>query len=172
MSNNAPIHSCILELPYPVVKTGGTNSQYGKLLFQDYAGMFGEMTAITKYFYQHTIIKKENAELANSLECISMVEMKHLEILGELIHKFGEDPRFMGMNGRKWSYWNGGYVSYEKNIRGFLKANIEGEEIAIREYGMRIKQIDDPQVRKILERIILDEKHHIKIFDKYLIQYS
>lgn len=50
----------------------------------------------------------------------------------------------------------------------YLIINIESEEKAIASYLKRIEQINDAYVHKVLERIILDEEHHIKIFRQLL----
>lgn len=163
--------SCELNLPYPAIKTEGRNPYFAALLMQDYAGRNSEMTAINQYFYQHLIVTDENRRLAETLECISIVEMHHLHILGELIVLLGGNPQFR-TDGRRGYYWRGDYVSYTQNIRRFLENNITAERNAISAYKIRYRQITDDGVRKNLERIILDEEHHIELFEHALKEYT
>ena len=39
--------------PYPVVEEIKPDYQLGKALYNSYAGMYGELTAITQYIYEH-----------------------------------------------------------------------------------------------------------------------
>ena len=49
-----------------------------------------------------------------------------------------------------------------------LKNNIKVEEIAIKNYKDIIKYANDEIITDIINRIILDEEHHIKIFKSIL----
>ena len=49
-----------------------------------------------------------------------------------------------------------------------LKNNIKDEEIAIKNYKDIIKYANDEIITDIINRIILDEEHHIKIFKSIL----
>ncbi len=160
--------NCELNIAYPPVKTEGRNLRYAAILSQDFAGVVSEMTAITQYLYQHLIISSSNKELASALECIAVVEMHHLEMIGELITDLGGDPQFRVMGGKNRAYWSGRYPLYLQNPRRFLMENIKAEQQAIRTYRVNISQIDDMFVKKVLERIILDEENHIKIFEGFL----
>lgn len=161
-------YNCRLNIAYPPVKTEGRNLRFAAILSNDYAGMVSEMTAITQYLFQHFIIEDSNKELAAVLECIAVVEMHHLEIIGELITDFGGDPQFRVMGKRNNAFWSGRYPVYLKNPQRFIKEDIKSEQQAIRNYQMHISLIDDMYVKKVLERIILDEENHIKIFESFL----
>lgn len=158
--------SCTLNIPYPPVKTSGRSKRYAALLSGAFGGQVSEMTAITLYLYQHFISTDE--KLADTLSCIARVEMRHLDILGELISEYGALPRIGAQAGRGVRFWSGQYVSYETNPKVFLKKNIVAEEDAIYDYRRLIKQIDDENTMALLERIILDEEHHIKLFTELL----
>jgi len=158
---------CVLDLPYPDVEASGKNIRYANLLLNDYAGPNSELTAITQYFYQYFIVKAKDYDLSQSLECISIVEMRHMEMLGELITLLGGDPLLRTYSQGRTVYWRGNNISPEKNIQRFLTGNIEAEKKAIAAYRMRIRQIQDPKVQALLERIILDEEHHITLFEQY-----
>lgn len=160
--------NCHLDLPYPPVEVCAENPQYACLLSRDLAGAGGEMTAVCQYLYQHTITHSCSDELSAALECISQVEMHHMHILMELIEMLGGDPKYVSHTSTCSSEWSAGFVSYDKNMRRFLCANIEAEKKAIATYKKRICQISDPKVRAMLQRIILDEEYHIRIFQCFL----
>lgn len=159
---------CKLNISYPRIEVTEKNLKYANLLLNDFAGPFSEMTAINQYFYQHLIVDKEHKDIAEALECISMVEMHHLEMLGEIIVLLGGNPLPRIENGRNSRYWIGCDISPTQNIKKFLIENIKAEEGAIKAYKRRIAQIKDPKIVTILERIIMDEEHHLGIFQKFL----
>lgn len=149
-------------LPYPKIEVCEQNKRYATLLFNDYAGQKGELTATTKYFYQHLVI--QDADIAKFIMDVSIVEMQHLEMLGRLISAFGADPRLYGTK----YYWDAGFVSYDRNLISVLNKNIAQEYEAIEGYQKRMNQIDDEGARKVLARIIIDEQEHINAFKSCL----
>ena len=155
-------HNCILDIPYPEVTVCGKNPRYAALLTEDYAGQTSELTAITTYLFQHFICTDE--KISETLRCIAGVEMRHMGFLGELISKLGGCPRIGVQTGCNVRFWSGQYLCYDTNPRRFLKQNIAAERAAIADYRKRIDQICDRYVREVLERIILDEEHHIMLF--------
>jgi bacterioferritin len=64
------------------------------LLLEDYAGAVSELTAINQYFYHHLVFEDKYEDLAELEECISIIEMMHLELLGETILMLGVDPKY------------------------------------------------------------------------------
>lgn len=161
--------SCELNIPYPPVKTGGKNLFFASLLTNDYAGAISEMSAVSKYMFQRIVTS--NKKIADTLNCISIVEMRHMEFLGEIIRDFGGNPRLAVQSGCNTAFWNAQYVCYDTDPRTYLKDNIANERAAIASYNTRIKQINDISVQKVLERIILDEEKHIKLFNALLDEY-
>lgn len=159
---------CELNLPYPPIEVKGKNLCYAQLLQRDYTGKNGEMTAVTQYFYQHLTTKACNEALADELECVSIVEMRHLEMLGELIVLLGGVPVFRTTEGCVNTFWCGDNVQPTQNIKKFLQNNIAAEKIAIQNYRQHVMLIKDPKIQAVLERIILDEEHHIALFTKAL----
>lgn len=166
MSDN----SCRLDIPYPPVRTEGKNLRAAEILSVDLAGQVSEMSAITSYIFQHMII--DDRELSNALECISMVEMHHYELVGELIVCFGGCPRLAVQGGGNQRYWTGRFVSCQTEPASFLRVNIQNERAAINNYTAQIAQINDTGMQRVLERIILDEQHHIEIFSRFLEEYK
>ncbi len=94
---------------------------------------------------------------------IAKTEMHHHHLLGEAIYRLGGYP-IMGAR----TYWNGNMVNYTLDPRKFLQQNIAAEESAIMNYERTILNLDDECIKMMLERIILDEEIHIKIFKELL----
>lgn len=167
-NGNMPVNGCAADKPYPPVTVSGKDPAFAALLSEDYGGRAGELTAITQYFYQEIITEETDASLSKALECISMVEMTHMEMLGKLLLLLGGDPMIGTYGRRGFNPWSGSYPSYRQDIRRILRENIAAEEEAIRNYKTRIGQTNDENIRALLRRIILDEEEHIHIFRHFL----
>lgn len=148
------------ELAYPklVVERNLADS---RLLMPSYGGNASEITAIMTYSFQHFICPVK--EIAETMLGISAVEMKHMELLGEAITELGGYPIIGGR-----TYWNGSYVNYTLDTKKFLRQNILAEETAILGYERTILNLNQDSLKQLLERIIIDEEIHIKIFKELL----
>lgn len=153
-------------IPYPKVRVSKKDINLAKNLLYSYAGFISEDTAVHNYFFQSMMIDDE--EIKKILKEIAIVEMHHLEILGNLIYELGLTPKFISDN----IWFTGEYIDYEKDFKKVLNSNIKSEELAIANYELIINETDDIYVEHILKRIILDEKIHIEIFKKLLKYYE
>lgn len=145
-------------LPYPDIKVEKENIEYAKLLMYPYASMVSEDTATHLYMYQSFILDNN---IGRILENIAIVEMHHLEMLAKTINLLGLKPEYKSND----IPWTSNYVNYNTNLKDILKINIESETLAIKNYQNLIKVINDKYIKKMLERIIVDEEIHLKIFN-------
>lgn len=147
--------------PYPKIENIKQDYRFGKMLYDSYAGSYGELTAITQYVYEN-ITNEENKELRNVLMRVAMDEMHHLKILGELLVELGFIPYYMGSRNNKWC---SDRVKYKFScMEEMMKYNIQTEKMAIKEYERLIENTEDKCIKDILSRIIKDEENHIRIF--------
>lgn len=166
------IYKCAYPAPYPEVRVSGPNPKYAQLLLEDYAGMVSELTAVTQYTYHHFVLEEANKEVADLLSCTALVEMHHLEILAETIFMLGVDPRYRTIERNNTErYWEGTFVFYGTALCDRLTADVAGEWAAISNYRKHQRMIDDPYIKRTLERIILDELHHVGLFNQAIHKY-
>lgn len=158
---------CPPKPPLPPIRIERQNPEYARLLLMDYAGKFGELTALTQYFYQYLNTSQTHKQLSRDLKRISIAEMHHMERLGKLIVLLGGYPLLRTCPTGACSYWEGCYISPTQDIQKFLEENIQSERIAIKNYQQRIRQIQDRYIQAVLEEIIQEEEQHIEIFQKY-----
>ncbi|MEG6586896.1 ferritin-like domain-containing protein [Dendrosporobacter sp. 1207_IL3150] len=95
---------------------------------------------------------------------IAMEEMHHLNLLGQAISMLGVDPKFRTLTDNIASFWKASYVYYGSDICDRLSADIAAERSAISQYRYHVKLIDDPHIKALLERIIIDEEKHLRQF--------
>jgi len=162
-SGHGPRRFCELDIPYPEPRVVERNLYYAKLLLDDYSGPASELTAVHQYLYHYFTLDKEYPDVAELEECIAIVEMRHMELLAETILLLGGDPRFWYIRFRP-VYWNASLPYYGRGICDRLRADIAAEEEAIKNYRKHQEMIDDPHIKALLERIIMDEQHHLKLF--------
>ncbi|HHY40978.1 MAG TPA: bacterioferritin, partial [Syntrophaceticus sp.] len=90
----------------------------------------------------------------------------------ETIYQLGVDPRYRIIekdNAEK--YWDSSFVFYGTALCDRLTADLAGEWAAIANYRRHQNMIKDPYVKRILERIILDELHHVVLFNQVIEKY-
>jgi bacterioferritin len=157
--------------PYPKVDVAEPNPYYLQLIMDDYAGATSEYTAISQYLYHYFVTKDEKKELAELFENISITEMLHMEILAELIIQLGGEPVYMGGPSIMGNWWCGNLVYYGCSLCDRLHADLQAEYQAIETYEENIRVIQDKNIQKVLARIILDEKVHVKLFKEAIAKY-
>lgn len=155
----------LVNLPYPKPRVEKENIEFAKILSQDYAGMVSEDTAIHLYMYQSLILSDKNSSISDILHHIAIVEMKHLDLLGETIKLLGLAPKYVTYSQDNIKhFWTSSSVNYTTSLLNMLKQDIKAESIAIENYLSHKKCITDKYIRELLDRIILDEQRHLEIF--------
>lgn len=147
--------------PYPEPAVKGQSPEYAALLLEDYAGRVSEFTATAQYIYHHLVVPEGYEWIGDLLEDTAIVEMHHLELLGETIRLLGADPRYYAQDG---VYWTARHVAYREGLRQQLEADIEAERAAIAQYERHYALIADQHIRRLLARIIADEQLHLYLF--------
>lgn len=158
------------EGPYPEVKAEGRNRRYGQAMLSNVGGSVSEMGAIAVYLYGH-FTQPGFPEVAESLERISMVEMRHLGIFSELARQLGEDPRLWSPFRGVRRYWTPEYQRYPRRLEEFLRYALEDERTAIRKYTQQAGWIKDENIVANLRRIIADEEIHVQVLSCFLESY-
>ncbi len=120
------------------------------------ADLEGEHGAIIQYLI-HAYAMGEG-ELACEIEAIAREEMRHFDWLAEIIVELGGKPSLkrgkMRMEGKAVSDWMGQDVLLEED--------------AIAMYKQHIAAIDDPKIKRLLERILSDEESHRGDFQHFV----
>jgi bacterioferritin len=97
-------------------------------------------------------------EMACEIEAIARDEMRHLDWLAETIVELGGTPSLVRGTMRM-----GGAVVPE-----WMNNDVLLEEGAITHYEEHITAIDDPKIKRLLERILADEQAHHGSFEHFV----
>jgi len=123
------------------------------LLNQD---LEGEHAAIIQYL-THAYAMGEG-EMACEIEAIAREEMRHLDWLAETIVELGGIPSLergeMRMGG--------------KSVADWMRNDVLQEEDGMNLYRDHIKLIDEPRIKRLLERILSDEESHHSDFQHFV----
>lgn len=161
-----------INLPYPEPMIEMQNIEYANILLKDYAGAVSEFTAISLYVYQHFVSEDQYKDYAELIGGVSVTEMNHLELLGKTIKLEGIKPMYIDNASPHGKLWSPMCVNYTTYIIAMLKEDIKAEKKAIENYRYHISLIQDRHIIRLLERIILDEELHLKLFTQEYEKYS
>ena len=116
----------------------------------------GEHAAIIQYLV-HAYAMGEG-EMACEIEAIAREEMRHFDWLAETIASLGGTP----------SLNRGDMRTGGESVSDWMENNVLQEEDAISLYGEHIKAIGDPNIKRLLQRILSDEKSHRGDFEHFV----
>ena len=123
------------------------------LLTQD---LEGEHAAIIQYLV-HAYAMGEG-EMACEIEAIAREEMRHFDWLAETIVSLGGTP----------SLERGDMRTGGESVPDWMRNDVLQEKDAITLYEEHIKAIGDPRVKRLLQRILSDEKSHRGDFEHFV----
>jgi len=130
--------------------------QKGKIIEILNTDLQDEHGAIIQYLTHGYAIGE--GELACEIEGIARDEMRHLDWLAETIVKLGGQP----------SLERGTMNMAGKTVPAWMANNVGLEEGAMKNYAAHIKLIDDPEIKRLLQRILADEKAHRGKFEHFV----
>ncbi len=115
----------------------------------------GEHAAIIQYL-THAYAMGEG-EMACEIEAIAREEMRHLDWLAEAMVGLGGAP----------SLTRGEMRTGGQSVAHWMRNNVLQEQDAIAMYQEHIQAVADTRIRRLLERILSDEKSHRGDFDHF-----
>ena len=129
------------------------NDKIIALLNQD---LEGEHAAIIQYLvHAHAM---GEGEMACEIEAIAREEMRHFDWLAETIAGLGVTP----------SLERGDMRTSGESVSDWMKNDVLLEEDGIALYEEHIKTIDNPKIKRLLKRILSDEKSHRGDFEHFV----
>lgn len=150
--------------PWPSIEVVSQNKRYAAAMLSNIGACNSEMSAISLYVYNSIITKSYFFDIAECFHKISIVEMHHLNIFGELSIMLGADPRLWSYQNGSMRYWSPACNRYPTRIGALVTNALNGELEAIKKYQSQAQWIEDCNIKAILNRIIADELCHVEIF--------
>lgn len=157
--------TCASDVAYPSLEGVEEDAATLKIISSAYAGEEGELKAVLQYIYQHILFDNMGCKsYAAILRKIAIAEMKHLEILGELILKLGALPVYSYLPPYPINYYSARSVSYAKTPQKMILDDIAAEQCAIDAYTKMLCRLKNEQVAAVIQRIRMDETEHLATF--------
>lgn len=156
-------------VPYPKLENTSPDYHLGRMVYDAYAGSKSELTTILSYVFEY-LTNGDYDEVVAFLKMISKQEMKHLELLGEILVALGLEPYYMSTYGNKWCSDNVNVTFH--SLEEMLNFNIEMEKGAIEGYQHLMEMCGDESIKAVFARIIMDEESHVQIFEMLKEKYS
>jgi len=142
-----------------------TNPFYAEILQNLYAGDNCEVISYLQLCYQSSLLLPFESEIGKTFEQVANEDSLHMKLLSHYIVLYGGNPIFSNSQG----IWLGGRsVNYSKNIKSMLLSNIDLKENSLINYKTANAKIEDKNLKKLLNSIILDEETHLAKFKKCL----
>ncbi len=94
--------------------------------------------------------------------------MLHLELLGKTIMALGAQPIYCQNPPTAFNFYSAKYVTYSRNLVNMIEDDILSEKRAIALYVKMLTRLKDEQVKKIINRILEDERLHLQALKEIL----
>ena len=162
--------------PSPYPETGGIapSANTARLLTPlslDLASGSGEMTAVYQYAYQSILLQARHPALSETLMRIAIVEMHHMNLLGQMMVALGGSPRAVSYFSGRPTPWNGTMPCYTKEPRQMLQADLKAEQDSYHRYRLQAHRISEPRISAVLARLAEDEAVHIRLLEQLLTEW-
>lgn len=158
----------LLTKPWPHVGRQPGDRALVRSLFSLYAGPQSMLTAAAQYFYDSLLLDACGEHLLSECtDCLSQTARLHLQKLGQLIVQYGGDPRLLSYYNGSPQWWSGGRLHYTTQPDTILQEAIVGEQERQRACQSLASRMA-PIPRALLERIMLDQSHHIDLLEHIL----
>jgi len=155
--------------PYPPPQVQGRSPAYANMMLSNMAACNSEMSAVAQYRYAHLMSMGADSEISLLFHKVSVVEMHHLDLFGQLALELGAEPRLWHCRNNRMEYWSPRGINYAHcTVQDLVKAALEAELGAIRKYECQLERIADPHIAALLRRVMEDEQEHVKLWEEVL----
>ena len=156
-----------VDLPYPNFSEVEKDVKAAAVIAPAYASMHGELNASLQYLYHYfNFVNSGDVETAEIIMGISLSEMEHLKILGELLIKLGMDPIYTKTPPLGYNYYTAENICYSKTPIKMLLDDVAMEIYSVKQYEKIAVSLTNEKVRAVINRIVLDEEFHIKVLNE------
>ncbi len=154
--------------PWPPVPPAAPSLRDAERMLYDLGSCRSEMSAVGLYVYNSVLTRERFPDVSEAFHRISVVEMHHLGLFARLSLLLGADPRLWSGPPRRLRWWSPACLSYPRELTPLLQNALHGERDTVALYRQQAARVRDPALSALLERVILDEKRHIEVFEALL----
>ena len=149
--------------PYPTTLATHPKRDYTQILTELLFGQQGEFTNVSELLYTEVLLPKGETPLAEILDCIAQVDLRHFRMLSETLVQCGGMPQFRVRHGVHTDWWSARTLSYPTTVPTALALLCAQKRGAIMAYNNAIKRCEDDGIVRLLRRISADEICHLDV---------
>ena len=149
--------------PYPIVGATHPTRTHAPMLTNLLFDAHGEFSIVNDLLYAEMIIPKEQTQLAEILDCIAQVDLRHFRMLSAILVQCGVTPQFRTLHGARTDWWSGRSLSYPKTISDALSLLCKQKRAALLAYNQAVCRCNDSGIVRLLQRICADESCHLDL---------
>lgn len=147
------------------------NYSVARIILPAYAGDHSELQSVLQCVYHGFYYLSNGAnELAELADRIFAAEIRHLDLLGEILLKLGVDPVFAMRRDYRTEYFSTETICYSKTPQKMLLDDIACKMLMVKRYKAMTERLTDGKTRGAVESILKDEQEHLaaleSAFDK------
>lgn len=155
--------------PYPTTDGICPDALSLRIISPAYAAPHSELNAILQYIYHAMFFERSGRkDYADTITGIAISEMHHLDLLGATILALGAAPVFSQLPPGCFNFYSAKFVAYSNSLKNMLEDDVLAERQAIAGYERMLNCLKNEQVKKIIERILEDERLHLEKFEEML----
>lgn len=149
---------------YPIVENRLCDKFSATIISPAYCGLHGELSAVLSYTYgDFHYIATGDEKTSELFTGIALAEMHHFKMLGQALLSLGVEPTFTEYPSYASSFYSTRAINYSRLPEKILIDAITMEMVAIDEYEKMLIKLKNEQVRALIERILADERLHLKM---------
>lgn len=157
------------ETPFPDLTCITADSASVGIIAPAYASECGELNAMLQYRYHKIqLFQQGYIDFAERVSLIAMQEMKHLDILGNMLYRLGASPAYVAYPPYPANFYATRCISYAHAPQKIFVDDIAAEQSAISAYKSMLNRLTNECVAAVIKRVLMDEQTHLKEFKDML----
>jgi bacterioferritin (cytochrome b1) len=158
--------------PFPEVMVSGKNKKLAKRLLVLFAGPCSKLTEAIQLHNHHIHYMDCEPKMAGMVfDAIGNSDIQQWHMIGRAILKLGMEIPIGHIMHKEFMAWCGKYVKVKCTLHERIKADIMLKKSVIMVIEDIMKMCEDMMLRPLFERMIREEKYHISVLQKLLVDF-
>lgn len=146
------------------IKVESKSKKNADIIKENYCGKYSDLLSFLLYKYQYIYFLNEDSYFASNMNKLSNDSLVHFEIIGKLIKLLGDDPIINNID------LNENYFTTDKEK--VLEIDIRLTKEKIINYTKSLNNINDDNIKDILNDFIIEERKNLEILEILQLKYK
>lgn len=150
-----------LQADYPTTDGLSPDAYSLAVISPAYSSPTGELNSALQFLYHYFNFERlRKKSYARELHSIAAADMLHFEILGNAVSALGAQPVFCQNPPTGFNFYSAKYVVYSRNPVNMIEDGLICKKRSVSLYNKMLSRLQNEQLKKIISRILDDEKLH------------